>query len=211
MRKTEDLINSLSNELKPVRPLETPLKRIMRWSIVSITSILVGVALFGVRENFEMAIQDGMWWVHTFLMALIAVSSAASAIIFSVPGRDRSFFLRWMPLFTLFAWIIAILSGVFQESTHVAGAGFVCVRDIIVMGAIPGIALFFMILQGVVFKRPMAGFFGFLAIAALGSMGTQFICASDSPMHLLVWHFLPVFLLGLVGSFVGNLIFKRPF
>lgn len=209
MRKTEDLINSLSDELRAVKPLETPLKRLFRWSLVGVASILVGIALFGIRENFELAIKDWMFWVHTFLMGIIAVSSAISAIIFSVPGRDRNFIIRWMPLFTLFAWIIAILSGVFSEGTHVAGLGFSCIRDIIVIGAVPGVALFVMILQGVVFKHLLAGVYGFLAVASLGALGTQFICASDSPLHLLVWHFLPVFLVGLIGAFVGNLLFKR--
>lgn len=208
MKKTEELINSLSKDLRPVRPIESLWKRIFRWICVALASLLVSIALLGTRENLGIAVRDGMWWLHTILMALLAISSAISAFVFSVPGKDRSKVIRWAPLFSLLAWALAVFGGAFQSSQG-AGVGLMCLKDIMVIGAIPGMALFVMIMQGVVFKRPLAGVYCFLAIAALGSLGTQFICMSDSPLHLLVWHFLPVFLLGLIGSFVGKFLFKR--
>lgn len=209
MKKTEDLISSLSSDLTSVTVLESPMKRFIRWCCVAVASLLVGIAFIGLRDNFGMAVKDFMWWMNTLFMTFIAFSSAVSAFVLSAPGMDQSFLLRWMPIFSLLGWGIAFFFGIFQQTTPDAGAGLLCIRDMIVIGVIPGVALFVMVIQGVVFKRPLAGIYCFLAIAGLGSLGTQFICASDSPLHLLVWHFLPVFVLGLIGSFVGNLIFKR--
>jgi len=53
------------------------------------------------------------------------------------------------------------------------------------------------------------GMLSVLSVGALGAFGTQFICTIDSPLHFLLWHFIPVLIIGLLGVFLGKLFLKN--
>lgn len=37
----------------------------------------------------------------------------------------------------------------------------------------------------------------------------KFIISIDSPLHFLLWHFIPVLIIGLLGVFLGKLFLKN--
>ena len=49
------------------------------------------------------------------------------------------------------------------------------------------------------------GIWGLGSVALLSSAALALHCASNHPTHILVWHLVPVFLIGLLGAF-----FSRP-
>ena len=92
----------------------------------------------------------------------------------------------------------------FTERNIHGGHGLVCIRDIIVFGALPGIVLLMMLRKGATLYGEWAGSFAILAVSALGALGTQFICKNDNSFHVLLWHFLPVAIFSVIGFLVGR-------
>ena len=205
--KTDDLIQELAKDSKPVKRIPSIGTRFLRWLFASVLCLGVGITLFGIRSDIESAATQFNFSVQVLFSFCLAILSALSAFILSVPDRHNPWLDR-VPIATLGLWFFIILwSFLFSENSR-AGFGVGCMRDLIVLGFLPGALLFFMLRQAAPVQKGKTGFFAALAIASLGAMGTQFICHSDNPLHVLLWHFFPVLLVGSLGFFLGRLLLR---
>jgi hypothetical protein len=48
-----------------------------------------------------------------------------------------------------------------------------------------------------------------LAAGAAGALTSEMACSIESPIHILLWHLLPIAVFGLVGAVVGGLLWGR--
>jgi hypothetical protein len=205
--KTEDLILELSKTVTPVKRLESPLKRTMKWLSFTTLSLLSGVAIMGVREDIGLVIFNKYFWVQSFLLSVLAIASAVSAFLINIPGEKRkSLFI--IPAITFIGWGLILLIFVTNVDRTSDGIGFACIRDISLLGLLPGVGLFIMLRKGAPLKIGFSGVLALLAISSIGALGTQFICSNDDPLHILLWHFLPVLILSLVGVIIGKALLQ---
>lgn len=208
--KTENLIQELTQELKPVKRLESPLKRLVRFAGVAVFCFLGALSILGVREDLNEVFSNPAFLLQAIILFALTILSGLSALILSVPGEERSPIVRWIPILVFVLWAGTLGSLLFLvEDAGPVGRGLNCIRDILVFGALPGAVLFIMVRKATTFKFGWSGFLLLLSVASLGALGTQFVCRNDSPLHLLVWHFLPVALAGLIGIGIGRLLLNR--
>lgn len=205
--KTENLINALVNHAKPVKRLSSPPVRFLRWLIAVMFCLGAGILLFGLRPDLHSVAFAPSFSFQALFVFGLALLSALSAFLLSVPDK-KNLWLDTLPIVTGVALAGTLLWGIFgSDSTH-AGLGFTCIRDIVVLGLLPGALLFFMLMQAAPLRLGKVGFFAMLSVGALGAFGTQFICKNDDPLHILLWHYLPVLVLGAVGIMLGNIFLR---
>ena len=205
--ETSELIKRLSVSVKPVQRLEAPLLRFARWVAVAIFSLGTGIFLFGVREDVPQSLMRMGFSAQAFALMLLALLSALSAFLLSVPDR-KLIVVSLIPPATLGFWLLAIMYSIFTSGHLSGGLGLTCVRDIIALALLPGAFLFFMLKQAAPLEPSRVGVFSMLSVAGLGALATQFICRNDDPLHILLWHFLPVAVLGCVGVLIGGSILR---
>lgn len=205
--KTEDFIHEIAEGSRPVRQLDSPVVRFVRWSLISFLCLGVGLAVFGVRPDLESVVQTPSFFLQGFFALSLAVLSALSAFILSVPDKRKPW-LHIVPGTTLVLWLGVIVQVFITSNGIHGGLGLSCIRDIVVLGLLPGAFLFLMIGKAAPLKIGRVGLLAGLSVAALGALGTQFICRNDDPLHILLWHYVPVLLLGGIGFFLGRLILK---
>ncbi|MFP5387075.1 MAG: NrsF family protein [Bacteriovoracia bacterium] len=208
MRKTDDLIHSLSSELTPVTPVKSPGKTLFICFVISVLSLIGAIFIMGVRENLQSVAPRVLFWLQNVSLFIVAVSGIINACLMSIPGRGPGMILRTVPFIAFFVWFALILPSLISVESQM-GRGLLCVADLLFIGAAPLVVLFKVMRKGAVLERGKAGVTGLLGVAALGALGSQFVCSSESPMHLIVWHFLPVLFLGTLGFIVGNKFFKK--
>lgn len=90
-----------------------------------------------------------------------------------------------------------------------AGWGFSCVKEIALTSIIPSIGIFVLIRKAAPLNRASVGWLTLTCGAAFGAVATPFSCPMSDPLHLLIWHALPVLAIGTVGKGLGNLILKK--
>lgn len=206
--KTNDLIGRLSRLEPPKQVLPSYGKRLLKWSIAGLFCTCVGVAVFGFRSDLhDVAITPG-FLIQAALLLIASVLSAFTAFALSVPGTSGRHSGRLVAL-SLLLWAIFLVVSLIVSRNFVSGVGLFCMRDIFVLGIIPGILLFTMIRAAAPFRSAITGLLTTLSAAGLGALGVQFICKNDNPLHILLWHFIPVLLVGLAGIFLGR-VFYQP-
>lgn len=204
---TERLIEKIIADNTPVRQTPAPTTSLVLWIMTATLSVGAGVALMGVRENIHLIWSEGRNVVQLVLTFFMAVVSAASAIYLSIPGGEKRH-LSWLPFVSMALWVFVLAVSLFLDGEGQPHTGFSCVANIVLLGVLPGVALFAVIRRGFTLDSGRTGLIMLLGIAASGVTGIQFLCSDDHPLHAILWHFLPVVGLGILGVYIGRRFIK---
>lgn len=207
--KTDDLISKLSAEIVPVRTIENFYRRFLKWLLSAFLCVSAGIALLGLREDWQTIFNNPILLAQNILILLGVIFSAATALLLCVPGSEKKLATKLLISAPLLLWASLLVFGNVQSAQFQPGLGINCIIDICVLGLIPGIFLFVLVQRGAALMRGYVGFLALFASAGLGAWALQFTCHNDEPAHILLWHFLPVLLLGLLGMKLGKLLLKK--
>lgn len=206
--KTENLIKELILACEPIKRLDSPASRFFRWLLVSVFFVVAATLLFGLRPDVVLASKRIGFLFQTVSALGLAVLSALSAFILSVPDRKRPW-LSMVPVITLVLWLATIANGFLLVESVRGGIGLSCARDIVLFALLPGMLLFRMLRRAAPLEPGRVGVLAALGVAALGAVGIQFICMNDDPLHALLWHWLPVSLVGAAGLAIGRVVLGK--
>ena len=175
----------------------------------TIASILLGLALWGLRPDLAAAMNGAMFWAK----ASYAIALAASAVILLVqvarPDTER---LRWLWLIALPLLAFAGLSGSELAHAHRAhwpalwlGHSWKQCPWLILLLAIPlGVALLWSFKPLAPVRLKIAGAtLGFAAGAASAALYCVLYCSETSAIFIITWYSLGILLATLIGALLG--------
>ena len=207
-----EIINDLVNDHKEVQKTPSFAKRFVSWLLICLLCCGAGVSLVGLREDWMILWQKpGLLLQNIFILVGIIISGAF-AIKLSTPGEVKQKKNERLLYILSGSWALVLFfiglteGGSLAEIKNIA---LLCGVDILVIGLIPGIALFFFMSQGVILNRKLAAVTGVVASLGVGAFAVQYTCHNDDPIHVLVWHFLPLVILVLIGGKFGKKFFKK--
>ncbi|MCX6118162.1 MAG: NrsF family protein [Proteobacteria bacterium] len=200
---TDDLITQLSNESEPVNPVDSPLKNLIKWSLVSLFCLSGAFALFGIRDDYYSAMLKPEVIIQVIFMVVLAISSALSAFLLSIPDVHKTA-TKVTPLLTLAGWGLYLFIKILMGDGGEIGSGFSCIRDIAFLGLPIAAMILFIVRVQAKFNLFLTSIFAGLSAAALGAISAQFICHNDAILHLFFWHYLPVVGISLLAVFIGK-------
>jgi len=205
--KTETLIHQLAMELRPVKPMGSPVTLFVLWSIGAIVFMTLMVGLTGVRPDIVAALARPTYVLRLLFMLGIALLPVYLAFRLSVPAERKRFY-EFAPVIAvsafllLFAYLFFVSDGTSRTYTYA------CVRNVLGFSIPIGLLLCFMLKRAAPLRSGMVGMMAALGSVALSSLGTQLICRNEGPLHILVSHFIPVLAACIVGIFIGRWIFR---
>jgi hypothetical protein len=210
---TDVLIQTLANDVSPVKRLDDVRVRFLRWVFLSGLCVTLGTIALGCRSDLSTRIHDLSFVTENAAVLLFFGFSAMSAMQLSVPGLEKPRYTRFLPFLALSLWIL-LIGFRYVENMHVihsasTKSGLRCVWRILLLGSAPAVILFVMVRKAAPLKTVWAGWFVSTAAFSLATFATQIICPNDKPLHIFKWHILPLFVLSSIGAMVGNFIYKR--
>lgn len=188
---TEQLIERLAADLRPVEFVGTPLRRTLRWLLISLPWVIVVILVMGLRPDLRVRLGDPRWVVEEAAAAATAVTAAIAAFSAEIPGRGRR--VRLLPLPPLALWLATLGQGCLQAwiSRNPAGlilhADWRCLPGVLIVSLLPGIVLAFMLLRGSPIAPVLTSALGGLAAAALGEVGLRLVHEADASLMVLIW------------------------
>ena len=113
MASTDDLIDRLAAEARPVRPLARPTVRALAW--LALAALLVGViaSIAGIRPGLAQAFGDPRFAIGRGAALATAITAAIASFQLSVP--DRSARWLWLPLPFALLWLGAMGVGCIDD------------------------------------------------------------------------------------------------
>ncbi len=121
MRDTEKLIDELSRDAKPVKPLASPVLRATAL-LTAIIAAMAAYAAFGGHVSETIAQLSNTLFALELVGALIAgIGAIVAAVMLSVPGRPQAW--AYLPLPGIILWLV--------------GGGLECYRQVGELGYVP--------------------------------------------------------------------------
>jgi len=192
--RTKAVVRRLLDDAAPVRRLRPPLMRLGLWLIVvAIVGAAVGAS--GVRPDLEIRLRDPFYVLEIGALGVAGLLMAARAFQEAVPGYAA----RWpsrgvglgLVLVAAMLWLRQPVNGELALAEFIT-TGIACSARTLALAALPWCALLIAIRRGAPLAPVRAG-----ALAGGGAFLTaaflmRIDCRLDEPLHLLVWHALPV-------------------
>jgi hypothetical protein len=210
---TDELISRLVADARPVRRVLDPTRRASLWVAASLVCVVLGVLHFGPRDDAADA------WYATAVVLRIALLAATmwlavvTAFRLSVPGFEGRVFSRWWPIIPL-GILVAMSSGELVAAAMTGSAGaplfaWSCVRKVATVGTIPAALSILLIRRAAPLEPRWAALLGVLAAGAAGALTSELACPIRAPVHILLWHVMPVVASAAIGAVAGILLWAR--
>ena len=209
MTDTGTLIDQLTFNARPVRPLASPLRRTLLWTFVAAVVITVLVANLGLRPGILSSAPRVLEWTGSLLTALMA---AYAVFQISVPGHSPSW--AWLPLPPLLLWLGALgwgCAGEFLQSGGQAlaweSASWQCAQAITMISLPLGFIMLLMVRHAGVVRPAPTAVLAALSAAAMSAAGVSLFHEGESALMVLVWHLGAVAVLCLLSWLLGRHLF----
>jgi hypothetical protein len=211
--RTEELVDHLATDLRPVRRLRPPLVRALGWLAFAAAVIGVAVLIEGFRHDIGTRIRlphDVAQWAFSVVTGVLA---AIAAFTVSLPDRSP----RWalLPLPALALWIASLGWGCLADIARlgpeslVLGTSWSCLRFIVGLGLPLTLAMLLSLRHAGPIRPLPVTLLGGLAAAALCSAGLSLFHHLDAAAMVLAWHGGAMLVVVLVsGAMGGRLAFR---
>jgi hypothetical protein len=206
------LIERLTAQAAPVRRLLDPLRRASLWVAVAAVCVCLGLVHFGIRHDMA-----AMWHSPGFLLRIgLLIStmwlSVVTAFRLAVPGREGRVWARWLPIVALAA-LVAIAAGEVVSAAMTGTMGsplrsWLCIRKVAFVGIVPAGLAVFLIQRAATLEPRWTALLGVLAAGAAGALTAEIACPIKPPLHILLWHIMPVALSAGIGVLIGSALLQ---
>jgi hypothetical protein len=207
---TDQLIENLAADVAPVSQRLSSFRRATLWMAVALLCVAFGVAHFGVRRDIAEAWRTTDMLLRIALLASIAWLAVLTAFRLSIPGEDTRAWSRVWPLAILLVLVAVGTAEVFYAAAvgdpSAPMRAWMCARKVAFTGTLPAVLAIVLILRAAPLEPTWAAMLGVLAAGAAGALTSELACPIRTPMHILLWHILPVAISAGLGLAVGRAV-----
>jgi hypothetical protein len=201
---TDQLIERLAADVSPVRRLIDPRRRAALWVALALVCVGLGISYFGIRSDLPGAMTFLPFLVRIGLLVATMWLSVVAALQLSVPGADERAWTRWWPLLLLGA-LVAVTAAEFMVVAVVGDVGsplraWRCVRKLTYVGALPALGAIVLIRRAAPLDPVWTALLGLVAAGAAGALTSEIACPIRFPMHVMLWHVLPIAVYATLGT-----------
>ncbi len=210
---TEALIDRLSREAAPVRPLAPPHRRVALWLMPGLAVLALAVAWMGPREDLGARLVEARFLIEQGAALLTALAAAFGALVLCTPGMDRRLALLPVLPGAVCAGMLGL--GCLADWMRAGAEGLrlapepACLGYIALIGIVPALVLVAMLRRGVPLAPRATLFLAGLAAAGLANFGLRLFHDTDAALMVLVWQFGSVLLLSAAAALTGRAVLGR--
>jgi hypothetical protein len=205
---TEKLIERLAEGARAVRPLSRPWRRTAAWLLLAIPYVALVVLVVSPRADLFAKAAQWRYLVEQLAALTTGIAAATAAFATTIPGYDRR--IVFVPALPLAIWLGSLGEGCVQDWIRVGPDGlslqpdWFCFPAIVLVGAVPAIAIAIMLRRGAPLTPPLTAALGGLAAAGLGNFGLRLFHPQDASLMVLVWQVGTVFILTALAAWTGH-------
>ena len=205
---TNRLIQHLAEQSGPVRPLAAPWKRTAIWVALAIPYMALVVIVMSPRSDLIAKASDVRFVIELLAALATGIAAAAAAFASTIPGFSRKLLI--LPAVPGAVWLGSLGQGCVQDWIKYGPVGlsirpdWFCFPAIVLVGAVPAIAMAFMLRRGAPLTPHTSTALGGLAAAGLGNFGLRLFHTQDASLMVLVWQVGTVVILSVLAGWAGR-------
>jgi hypothetical protein len=201
MATTEELIDLLAANARPVRRLRPPVLRCALWlAFATIIVAMLGLS-HGVRLDLGQRFQDPLFALRVAAALVTGILAAISSFLISLPDRSEGWLL--LPLPGVAVWFSTIGYGCLTNWVSLGRGGVhlgeaaSCFATLILISTPLSLAMFLMMRQAGPLRPALVTLSGALAVAAMTATALSLFHQLDATVLVLLWN------LGTAALFTG--------
>ena len=212
MVTTDELINSLAANARPVRRLRPPILRCTLWlAFAAIIVMMLGISR-GVRPDLVERLQDPLFAVSITAALVTGILAAVATFLICLPDRSERW--AWLPVPAVVIWFSMIGYGCLTNWVSLGPGGIQfgetmrCFATLVLTSAPLSLAMFLMMRHVGTLRPASVTLCGALAVAAITAIALSLFHNLDATILIIIWNFgVAVFFLG-VGSLFGRKLIR---
>jgi hypothetical protein len=209
---TDQLIQNMLDE-GPQKPLPHPMWQTSLWLLATLFYLATLSGYFGLRGDIAEKFSEPSYFIDILLLFGLGIFSTFAALCLSRPDGYQMPRLKFVPIGFILAWAILAFGGSAEINVanifHSMSLGqFDCLWHILLFSTPPGLALFLIVRKGATIQYCWAGTMATLSATAFGYLLMRLIEQNDNPVHLIMWHAVPIILMCIVGMIIGKFALK---
>ncbi len=201
-------IKDLSNNLRPIQPITPMWKRMLYWTLFVMGYLLLGIIVLGKRNDLFATFTTPTFIIEFSIIAILCMTLGLATLTLSIPGQTLSR-LSYTIVALIIGWGILWYTSQSSSLNITIDPIFTCAIKILLAAIVPIALLRYWVLQGVVLNQRINSMLLFGGCGGVGFLIILFHCHITTPMHTLLWHFLPFLILFIVGYIAAPFIIKR--
>ncbi|MEI7457105.1 MAG: DUF1109 domain-containing protein [Nitrosomonadales bacterium] len=210
MENIDALIVTLTKEAQAVKPAPHPFRLSLTWLVLAAIYLALSLALFGFRP--DILAQFHRPWFAAEFAALVCVlfTTSLSAALLSFPDLHQIRRWAFAPL-AAFALLLVVLGFAWLADNPPAPLpvhGFECTLSIAFFSLLPAVWTLLVMRHFASTHAPWAGSVALLFAFSVGALWLRVYEVTDSIVHLVEWHYLPMLGIGIFGLWLGTKILK---
>lgn len=208
--KTNDLINRLTSNLRPVKIVKFSIFDVVKVVSVGIFCVFAAIVIRGIRSDFSEQILSIRFVLESGALIILGLVSIFAAFSLSIPSiKNRRVYIAPFSVF-LFVLGLTFYSFLYNSNPFLyLGHGFSCVYEVIATSVLPASLMFYFVRKAAVLKRDIVGVLVLLSGISFGLLSVQLTCVDRTSLHLLLWHVLPALIIIFSGIFLSRKILNK--
>jgi hypothetical protein len=210
--ETENLIGALSQDVRPVRPLDAPMARALRYLAFAAPCLLAFALYQGPSAVFLARLEQPEFLIPWIASVLTGVLATIAVFHLAVPGTPRWLYL--LPVPPLVVWLGSLGAGclgelIAQGTSHI-GTSWHCMQVILLTSVPLGLVLGWMLRRAAPLAPIATGAWAALAVSAFASATLETFHSLDSATMILLWHGTAVLGVAAIGAVTGKRALRLP-
>ena len=190
----------LVDNLKPIKRLASPVVLTLRFSLVCFFYFVLYEVLTNEFSNSLTSDNSFFLISRSIIILSIFFLTALHCFKLSIPGVVNNYISDILISTLNCIWPLTVYfstSPTFTTPTT-SEPDYICSISIILLSILPTLILYTMITTAEIINKLRVLFFGTLSALTAGAFILEYVCPQTTKSHILVWHILPIFILGIV-------------
>lgn len=210
MENIDDLVARLAQDVSVVKPAPNPFVLSLKLAGIAVVYMAVSLAVSGLRADWQE--QSHNTWFVAEVVALLGIffTTLLSAALLGFPDmfQKRNLTLAPIGMFVLFLLIMFFAWSADNPPAPLPVHSVECSFSITLMALLPAVWTFYAIRNYASTHTRLAGGVALLSAFSVGALWLRLHEATNSIVHVIEWHYLPMLAIGFVGLWLGKWLLK---
>jgi hypothetical protein len=204
------LISELQSDAPPVKAMPHPVILTLKWVGAAMTYLLVLVLISGTREDLPAQLHQLHFLVEISALFVMFASMALAGSYLAYPDLYQKRWIAYVPAGAVLLFFGTLCSEWLADvrPAPLPKHSFECTISILLCSVLPAAAALFLMRRYSSTHIRWSGAIALLSAFSIGSIWLRLYEPNDSITHVMVWHYLPMVVIWLTGSYLGGRVLK---
>lgn len=210
MTNIDDLVARLAQDAAAVKPAPHPFILGLQWVGAAAIYLAIAFVFFDPRPDLFEKFHSPWFAAEIATLLTILVVTSLSAALLAFPDLYQKRRLAFAPILPFVLLLFVMYFSWHADSPPAPPPlhSVECTMSITLMSLLPAVWTFYFMRKYASTHYRLAGSIALLSSFSIGALWLRLLEETDSIAHVIVWHYLPMLFIGMIGWWLGTKLLR---